>query len=160
MIQDKPRALISAAVFFAFCLAAAAGGAAQAAEVYPGCAEPGSIGHVWYVDPVNGKTPADGGNGSRTTPWNSLQGVVSSTKQPGYRYPMLSTIPYDHYPQTNAERKRIRANHWAFVQPDVSSAEETSIFVKTIFELGRAEPWSLTATRGSLTLLGVPSGVL
>ena len=73
MILDKPRALICAGVF---CLAAACGGA-RAAEVYPGCAEPGPIGKVWYVDPVNGKTPADGGNGSQAAPWNSLQGVVS-----------------------------------------------------------------------------------
>ena len=80
MILDKPRALICAGVF---CLAAACGGA-RAAEVYPGCAEPGPIGKVWYVDPVNGKTPAEGGNGSQAAPWNSLQGVVSSTPPPGY----------------------------------------------------------------------------
>ena len=107
MILAQPRALIAAAVF---CLAAAAGAGAQAADVYPGCAEPGPIGHVWYVDPVNGKTPADGGDGSKTAPWNSLQGVVGSTRQPGYSHPMLSTIPYDHYSRTNAEGKRIYAD--------------------------------------------------
>jgi hypothetical protein len=107
MTLDKPRALICAAVF---CLAGAAGGGARAAQVYPGCAEPGPIGKVWYVDPVNGKTPADGGVGSKAAPWNSLQGVVSSTKQPGYQYPMLSTIPYDHYPHANAEGKRVYAD--------------------------------------------------
>src|SRR6185312_15532032 len=107
MILAEPRALIAAAVF---CLAAAAGAGAQAADVYPGCAEPGPIGHVWYVDPVNGKTPADGGDGSKTAPWNSLQGVVGSTRQPGYSHPMLSTIPYDHYSRTNAEGKRIYAD--------------------------------------------------
>jgi hypothetical protein len=110
MILDQPGALISAAVFSVFCLAAAAGGSARAAEVYPGCAEPGPIGHVWYVDPVNGKTPADGGNGSKTAPWNSLQGVVGSTRQPGYSRPMLSTVPYDHYPHPNAQGKRIYAD--------------------------------------------------
>ena len=30
-----------------FCLAAALGGGAQAAEVYPGCAQPGPTGKVW-----------------------------------------------------------------------------------------------------------------
>lgn len=109
MILDRPRALITTAVLSVFCLAAAAGGA-RAAEVYPGCAEPGPIGHVWYVDPVNGKTPADGGNGSKIAPWNSLQGVVSSTKQPGYSHPTLSTVPFDHYPRKNAEGKRIYAD--------------------------------------------------
>ena len=93
MILDKPRALIFAGVF---CLAAAAGGA-RAAEVYPGCAEPGPIGKVWYVDPVNGKTPADGGNGSQAAPWNSLQGVVSSVNaSPATPGPCSSTIPYRH----------------------------------------------------------------
>jgi hypothetical protein len=77
---------------------------------YPGCAEPGPIGKVWYVDPVNGKTPADGSAGTQKAPWNSLQGVVSSTKQPGYPYPMLSTIPYDHYSKINAEGKRVYAD--------------------------------------------------
>jgi hypothetical protein len=106
MILDKRRALICAAVVS---LAAASGGA-SATQVYPGCAEPGPIGKVWYVDPVNGKTPADGGAGSKTAPWNSLQGVVGSTKQPGYSHPMLSTVPYDHYPRPNAEGKRIYAD--------------------------------------------------
>jgi len=106
MIFDQPRALIAAAVL-CFCLASAAG--VRAAEVYPGCAEPGPIGHVWYVDPVNGKTPADGGDGSKAAPWNSLQGVVGSAKQPGYSRPMLSTIPYDHA-QLNAEGKRLYAD--------------------------------------------------
>jgi Right handed beta helix region len=92
MILDKPRALIFAGVL---CLAAACGGA-RAAEVYPGCAEPGPIGKVWYVDPVNGKTPAEGGNGSRAAPWNSLAGLVASTPQPGYARPLLSSIPYRH----------------------------------------------------------------
>jgi hypothetical protein len=102
------RALISAAVF---CLAAAFSGGARAAQVYPGCAEPTTtFNHVWYVDPVHGKAPSDGGNGSKTAPWNSLQGVVSSTRQPGYPHPMLSTVPYDHYFHPNSEGKRIYAD--------------------------------------------------
>ena len=61
MILDKRlRALIVAGFF---CFGAALGGGARAAEVYPGCAQPGPTAKVWYVDPVNGKTPADGGNG-------------------------------------------------------------------------------------------------
>lgn len=94
MILDKSlRALLFAG---AFCLAAALGGGARAAEVYPGCAEPGATGKIWYLDPVNGKTPADGGNGSKTAPWNSLQGVVSFRLPPGYKRPLLSSVPYVH----------------------------------------------------------------
>ncbi len=94
MILDKgPRALICAGFF---CLAAALGSAAQAAQVYPGCAQPGPTGKVWYVDPVNGKTPAAGGNGSQTAPWNSLQGVLSFRSPPGYTRPLLSSVPYYH----------------------------------------------------------------
>ena len=94
MILDKgPRALICAGFF---CFAAALGSAAQAAEVYPGCAQPGPTGKVWYLDPVNGKTPAAGGNGSQTAPWNSLQGVLSFRLSPGYTRPLLSSVPYYH----------------------------------------------------------------
>ena len=60
-----------------FCLAAALGGGAQAAQVYPGCAQPGPTGKVWWVDPVNGKIPAAGGNGTEARRWNSLQGLSS-----------------------------------------------------------------------------------
>ena len=74
MTLEKARALVAAGFF---CLAAALGGGARAAEVYPGCAQPGPTGKVWWVDPVNGKTPADGGDGSQAAPWNSLQGVIS-----------------------------------------------------------------------------------
>ena len=105
MIWDLSRALICAGVF---CVVAVTGGV-RAAQVYPGCAvPPTTFNHIWYIDPVNGKTPADGGNGSQTAPWNSLQGVVSSTKQPGYRYPMLSTVPYDHYPAEDPSRGALR----------------------------------------------------
>jgi len=107
MILKKARVLVWVAVFG---LAAALDSGVRAAEVYPGCAEPGPVGKIWYVDSVHGKTPADGGNGSQTAPWNSLSGVVSSTKQPGYPQPMLSTIPYDHYPRKNAEGARIYAD--------------------------------------------------
>ncbi len=101
MILDRgPRALIFGGFF---CLAAALGGAADAVQVYPGCAEPGPIGKVWYVDPVNGKTPADGGNGSQTAPWNSLQSVLSARVQPGYTRPLLSSVPYPHV----ADGKRV-----------------------------------------------------
>jgi hypothetical protein len=108
MILDKARALSCAGVFY---LAAALGGGARAAEVYPGCAvPPATFNHIWYVDPVNGKTPADGGDGSKAAPWNSLKGVVGSARQPGYPRPMLSTVPYDHYPQKNAEGARVYAD--------------------------------------------------
>ena len=49
----------------------------RAAQVYSGCAVPSATSrHVWYVDPVHGKTPAAGGNGSQASPWNSLSGVL------------------------------------------------------------------------------------
>jgi hypothetical protein len=94
MILDKrPRALICAGFF---CLAAALRGGAQAAQVYPGCAQPGPAGKVWWVDPVNGNRPAAGGNGSQTAPWNSLPGVIMDAVQLGYTRPLLSSVPYMH----------------------------------------------------------------
>ena len=100
MILDKrPRPLICAGFF---CLAAALGTAANAAQVYAGCAQPGPTGKVWYVDPVNGKTVADGGDGSQAHPWNSINAVLSGQwgvigfSLPGYARPLLSSIPYIH----------------------------------------------------------------
>ena len=56
MILDKGLGALIFAGFF--CLAAALGGGARAAEVYAGCAEPGPTeGKVWWVDPINGKPP-------------------------------------------------------------------------------------------------------
>jgi hypothetical protein len=75
----------------------------QAAQVYSGCSVPSATPrHVWYVDPVNGKTPAAGGNGSQASPWNSLSGVLSGAwgasgfSVPGYTRPLLSSVPYGH----------------------------------------------------------------
>jgi hypothetical protein len=94
MILDKePRALICAGFF---CVAATLGGGAEAAQVYPGCAQPGPTGKVWWVDPINGKTPAAGGLGTQAAPWNSLQSVLSARVQSGYTRPLLSSVPYPH----------------------------------------------------------------
>ena len=69
----------------------------HAAAVYSGCASPAStFRHVWYVDPVHGKTAAAGGNGSQAAPWNSLQALVQT--QPGYSFPLLTTAPYRWVP--------------------------------------------------------------
>ena len=68
---------------------------ARAVEVYPGCpAPPTTFKHIWYVDPVNGKTAAAGALGTQAAPWNSLQAVFSV--QPGYTTPLLSSAPYRH----------------------------------------------------------------
>src|SRR5277367_1574954 len=91
MTLKKARALVAAG---SFCLAGALG--AQAAQVYPGCAQPGPTGKVWYIDPINGKTPAAGGAGSQAAPWNSLQGVLSFRYPQGYPRPLLSSVPYFH----------------------------------------------------------------
>src|ERR1700691_5431870 len=93
MTLEKARALACVGVF---CLAAALGDDARAAEVYPGCAQPGPTGKVWYLDPVNGKTPAAGGTGSQTAPWESLTGVLSVKFPTGYTRPLLSSVPYFH----------------------------------------------------------------
>jgi hypothetical protein len=75
---------------------------ADTAQVYSGCAVPSATPrHVWYIDPVHGKTPAAGGNGSQASPWNSLSGVVSAgwsanVTVPGYSRPLLSSVPYNH----------------------------------------------------------------
>jgi parallel beta helix pectate lyase-like protein len=93
MTLEKARALACVGVFY---LAAAHGGGARAAEVYPGCAQPGPTGTVWYIDPVSGKTPAAGGDGSKAAPWNSLQGVLYFRFPQGYPRPLLSSVPYFH----------------------------------------------------------------
>ena len=63
---------------------------AYAVEVYPGCnVPPATPNQVWYIDAVNGKTPAAGGDGSQAHPWNTLLAVVSPTVQPGYTTPLL-----------------------------------------------------------------------
>jgi Right handed beta helix region len=97
MILDKRlRALFLTGIF---CLAAPVGGWARAAEVYPGCAvPPTTFNHVWYVDPVNGKTVSAGGLGTQAAPWNSLQAVFSASR--GYKYPLLTTAPYVRNPTT------------------------------------------------------------
>src|SRR6185437_2520785 len=92
-LDRRPRALVFAA---GICLALALGGGVRAAEVYPGCAQPGPTGKVWWVDPVNGKSPADGGDGSQAHPWNALQGVLSFKFPSGYTRPLLSSVPYIH----------------------------------------------------------------
>jgi hypothetical protein len=97
VLHDRPRSLIYPGFFF---LAAALSGA-QAAQGYPGCAQPTQTGKIWYVDPLNGKSPAGGGNGSPGAPWNSVQGVLggqwgASVPSVGYTRPMLSTVPYNH----------------------------------------------------------------
>jgi hypothetical protein len=69
------------------------------AQVYSGCSVPsGTSRNVWYIDPVNGKSPLAGGNGSQAHPWNSLTGVISGSwaSVPGYTRPLLSSIPYSH----------------------------------------------------------------
>src|SRR4029077_12785939 len=91
MTLKNARALVAAGFF---CLAALGG--ARADQVYPGCAQPGPTGKVWYVDPVNGKTPAAGGDGTQAAPWNSLSGVLMHAVPLGYTRPLLSSVPYYH----------------------------------------------------------------
>lgn len=75
---------------------------ALAYQVYPGCSIPGAAASQWWVDPVKGKTPAAGGLGTQAAPWNSLNGVMSSSwgasaaTVPGYARPLLSSQPYIH----------------------------------------------------------------
>jgi parallel beta-helix repeat protein len=65
--------------------------------VYPGCTVPGTpAGNTWYVDPVNGKTPAAGGLGTQAAPWNSIQGILQWWQPAGYTRPLLSSVPYYH----------------------------------------------------------------
>jgi hypothetical protein len=60
-------------------------------QVHSGCAVPSATSrHVWYVDPVQRKTPAAGGNGSQASPWNSLSGVLSGSWAPTSQY--LATV--------------------------------------------------------------------
>ena len=92
MVVTKPRRPICAGLL---CFASIFVGRAEAVEVYPGCAvPPTAFRHVWYIDPVNGKTAAEGGHGTSAAPWNSLQAVFSV--QPGYTAPLLTTAAYRH----------------------------------------------------------------
>ena len=75
----------------------------RAAQVYSGCAVPSATyRHVWYIDPMHGKTPVAGGSGSQASPWNSLSGAISGGwgasgySVPGYTRPLLSSVPYVH----------------------------------------------------------------
>jgi hypothetical protein len=71
----------------------------HAAQVYSGClTPPTTFRHVWYFDPVHGKTLAAGGNGSRASPWNNLQALIQV--ESGYAYPLLTTAPYLQSPGT------------------------------------------------------------
>jgi hypothetical protein len=92
--------------------------ALTAPQVGPGCVIPSTtFNHVWYIDPVNGKTPAAmtaagirmptaavgpsrTTQGSASHPWNSLeavfQTVVANLPVPGYANPLLTTAPYYH----------------------------------------------------------------
>ena len=82
---------------------------ATAQQVLPGCAAPPStFRNVWYIDPVNGKTQAAGGNGSQAHPWNSLEAVAAAVT--GYPYPLLTTAPYKRAEVTNAA-----TGAWAYV---------------------------------------------
>jgi hypothetical protein len=93
--------------------------ATSAPIVYPGCASPPTrFNHVWYFDPVNGKTvaqyaamnppipmPANGSGptsktqGSQQHPWNDLSALAWSNNnvKAGYKYPLLSTVPTNQY---------------------------------------------------------------
>ena len=70
---------------------------AHAANVYTGCTVPPStFRHVWYFDPVHGRTQAAGGNGSQAAPWNNLEALIKV--ETGYSYPLLTTAPYRQVP--------------------------------------------------------------
>jgi hypothetical protein len=91
---------------------------AHAYQVYQGCAvpsaTPGATAKTWYVDPVNGKSPADwvtyfkatptdtGIQGDSAHPWNSLTGITGGQwGQPtfrlaGYTRPLLANMDYFH----------------------------------------------------------------
>ena len=74
MIMKKPRWSIRAG---ALCFAAILGGRAGAVEVYPGCpVPPTTFNHIWYIDPVNGKTLAAGGLGTSGGPVEFASGGV------------------------------------------------------------------------------------
>lgn len=85
------------------------GAPALAHQVYPGCDVPVSsaTAKAWWVDPVNGKSPAAGGLGTQAAPWNSLQGVmtdVGSAPVAGYTRPLLSSVPYRHAGAVTADQ--------------------------------------------------------
>lgn len=65
--------------------------------VYPGCPlPPTTFGHVWYFDPVHGKTQAAGADGSQANPYNSLAAVFNPTA--GYSAPLAALMPNNPAP--------------------------------------------------------------
>src|SRR5690242_3703560 len=79
--------------FLLFCSALPA----HAVDVYTGCSTPRATpNHIWYFDPVHGKTKDGGGNGSQAAPWNNIKALVQA--QPGYSYPLLTSVPYRQVP--------------------------------------------------------------
>ena len=91
---------------------------AHAYQVYQGCAvpsaTPAATAKTWYVDPVNGKSPADwvtyfkatptdtGIQGDSAHPWNSLTGITGGQwgqptfRLPGYTRQLLANMDYFH----------------------------------------------------------------
>ena len=76
----------------------------RAAQVYSGCQVPSATPrHLWYINPVYGRSPAAGGDGSPANPWNSLTAVIGGAwgtfgfTVPGYKRPLLSSVPYAHF---------------------------------------------------------------
>lgn len=100
-------ALVLAGANFAHAQAVYSGNPGSAhAAASPACAappvNPAAGSKIWFVDPVHGISPGAGGDGSRASPWNSLQGVLGQQwvnapgQFPGYTRPLLSSQPYRH----------------------------------------------------------------
>lgn len=88
----------------AFALLLLQSGAAVAAPAYSDCAVPGPPAREWHIDAVKG-TPPPTGNGSAAHPFGALAAVFQKGISGYPNYPLLSTIAYDHYPQTqNGQR--------------------------------------------------------
>jgi hypothetical protein len=87
---------------------------AHAQQVYHDCATPPStFRNVWYIDPVNGKTQAAGGNGSQAHPWNSLEAVAAAVT--GYPYPAA----HDRALSASERRRQRRCvRRWPSGRPD------------------------------------------
>jgi hypothetical protein len=57
--------------------------------VFPGCTIPPqspnlSAGHLWYFDPIKGKTQANGGNGSLASPYKDIAALTTDMTGSGY----------------------------------------------------------------------------
>ena len=148
--------------------------ATSAPVVYPGCASPPTrFNHVWYFDPVNGKTvaqyaamnppipmPANGSGptsktqGSQQHPWNDLSALdwANSNAKAGYKYPLLTSVPYY---QLNAARTAYAFSTGPLAGP-IEPGDEILLNTGTYPALTFSLPYTQVVNSAFVTITAAP----